>query len=172
MKPGEYFMALVITIAICFCINTVDNKIRATDKQVEQLQQQAEFLQKQITILQSSSRQVPVKHNRGGERITKQTMTVTAYNADCCGKSPDHPAYGITASGAKVQEWCTVAAGKGIPFGTKIYIPYFADKPNKGVFVVQDRGGMIKDDCIDVYIKNIDQCWEFGRQELEVWILN
>ena len=56
----------------------------------------------------------------------------------CCGKST-----GITASGAKATAWYTLAAGSGYKIGTVIYIPAFADKPNGGWFVVQDRGGAI-----------------------------
>ena len=36
-----------------------------------------------------------------------------------------------TASGANASAWYTVAAGSGYPMGTIIYIPYFADQPNR-----------------------------------------
>lgn len=100
--------------------------------------------------------------------------SVTMYTLDPaeCGKYPGDPGYGITASGNYVQDWYTVAAGPGIPFGTRIYIPYFADYPNGGVFVVQDRGGAIGDYNIDVYVSDKATALNFGRQSLEVQILD
>ena len=100
--------------------------------------------------------------------------SVTMYTLDPaeCGKYPGDPGYGITASGAYVQDWYTVAAGPGIPFGTRVYIPYFADYPNGGVFVVQDRGGAIGDYNIDVYVNDKATALNFGRQSLEVQILD
>ena len=100
--------------------------------------------------------------------------SVTMYTLDPaeCGKYPGDPGYGITASGNYVQEWYTVAAGPSIPFGTRVYIPYFADYPNGGVFVVQDRGGAIGDYNIDVYVNDKATALNFGRQSLEVQILD
>jgi 3D (Asp-Asp-Asp) domain-containing protein len=100
-------------------------------------------------------------------------MEVTAYDLsyESCGKLPNHPEYGITASGEPVKEWYTVAAGKELKFGTRVYIPYFADKPNGGVFVVQDRGGGVGNGQLDVYIEDNASCMEFGRRKLEVWVI-
>jgi len=39
------------------------------------------------------------------------------------------------------------------------------------VFTVQDRGSAVKDNCIDVYIAENAACWKFGRQRLEVWVM-
>lgn len=127
----------------------------------------------QITALKEQIDRKADKSDRSGERGTKIFMELTAYDLSyqSCGKYSDHPEYGISASGQKVKEWCTIAAGKSIPFGTQIYIPYFANKPNKGIFTVQDRGSAIKDGRIDVYIGNHADCMDFGRRQLEVYIL-
>lgn len=100
-------------------------------------------------------------------------LEATAYTLrkEECGKSKDHPLYGITASGKYVSEWQTVAMYKSIPFGTKIYIPFFKDKPNKGIFIVEDRGGLIKEGHIDIYMEDLEDALEFGRRELKVYIL-
>lgn len=93
---------------------------------------------------------------------------VTAYTADCesTGKTVGHVEYGITASGATVEEGRTIAAPSSIPFGTKIYIPYF----NK-VFSVEDRGSDIKSGRLDIYMSDREKAVEFGRQRLKVLIL-
>jgi len=99
-----------------------------------------------------------------------KTLNASAYTASTCDKLPSHPAYGITASGAKVKEWYTVAAGKSYPMGTVIYIPALKDKPNGGWFVVQDRGGAIKDNKLDIYMGTYNECIQFGRKNLECYI--
>jgi len=99
-----------------------------------------------------------------------KTLNASAYTASTCDKLPSHPAYGITASGAKVKEWYTVAAGKSYPMGTVIYIPALSDKPNGGWFVVQDRGGAIKDNKLDIYMGTYNECIQFGRKNLECYI--
>lgn len=103
-----------------------------------------------------------------------QTMRVTMYTLsyECCGKYPDDPGYGITASGAYVQEGRTVAAGPGIPFGTRVYIPAFAHWSNGGIFTVEDRGGAVGNDSIDVYVESYDTAINWGQQWIEVQILD
>lgn len=102
-----------------------------------------------------------------------EIFRVTAYDLSyqACGKYPDHPEYGITASGERVKEWHTIAAGPELPFGTRVYLPYFRDKPNRGIFVVKDRGGAVKNGCLDVFINDYDACMEFGVKYLEAYIL-
>lgn len=94
-------------------------------------------------------------------------MEVTAYTAgyESCQKTPGDPGYGITASGEKVQEHHTIAAGPSIPFGTKIYIPEFMK-----TFVVEDRGGAITDRHLDIYMKRLEDANEFGRKDIYVFI--
>lgn len=82
-------------------------------------------------------------------------------------KGPDHPEYGITASGTKVKENHTIACPKSMPFGTKIYIPYFDH-----TFVCEDRGGAITEGKLDVYMPGLQDALEFGRRELEVLVLD
>lgn len=85
--------------------------------------------------------------------------------AICCGKTT-----GITSSGARAQEWHTVAAGPAYPVGTVIYIPALADKPNGGWFVVEDRGGAISNNKIDIYMGSHSAALVFGRRNLECYV--
>ena len=50
-------------------------------------------------------------------------------------------------------------------------MPYFKDKPNKGIFVVEDRGGGVGYNRLDVYMDSYEDCMKFGRQDITVWIL-
>ena len=98
------------------------------------------------------------------------TLNASAYTASTCGKSPSDSSYGRTASGAMASSWYTVAAGSGYPIGTIIYIPYFANKANGGWFVVQDRGGAISNNRIDIYMDTLSECQMFGRRNLECYV--
>ena len=92
------------------------------------------------------------------------TLNTSAYCAASCGGNTK------TACGATASPWYTVAAGKGYAIGTIIYIPYFADQPNGGWFVVQDRGGAISNNRIDIYMDTYEECISFGRRNLECYI--
>lgn len=88
---------------------------------------------------------------------------ITAYCPcqKCCGKTD-----GITASGEKAVQGVTIATDKSIPFGTKVYIEGVGER------IVQDRGGAIKENRIDLYFNDHQSALEFGRQTKEVTILN
>ena len=95
------------------------------------------------------------------------TFRLTAYCAcvKCCGKEPGDPAYGITASGERVKENWTVAADpEVIPIGTLIQI-------NGQVYRVEDVGGLVKGNTVDIYMATHEAALDFGVQEAEVFIL-
>lgn len=97
------------------------------------------------------------------------TAEVTAYTAgiESTGKTESHPLYGVTASGTKVTEKHTIAMGKDFPFGTKVIIQGFEGV----IFEVEDRGGAITDNKIDIYMQDLQKAQDFGRQHLKVYIL-
>ena len=94
-------------------------------------------------------------------KSNKYVITAYCPCVKCCGKTD-----GITASGVKAVEGITVAMNKSIPFGTKIYIDGVGER------IVQDRGGAIKGNKIDLYFDSHQKALEFGRQIKEVTILN
>lgn len=95
------------------------------------------------------------------------TLNASAYCAcyKCCGKST-----GTTASGQKATAWYTVAAGSGYPLGTIIYVPALSGNANGGWFVVQDRGGAISNNHIDIFVGSHSEALQFGRRNLECYI--
>ncbi|QHZ58619.1 hypothetical protein M655_024945 [Brevibacillus sp. NSP2.1] len=92
---------------------------------------------------------------------------VTAYTAgpESTGKTRDHPAHGITASGARVREGITAACPPELPFGTRVHIEGVGER------VCLDRGGAIKGRRLDVYIADRSEALRFGRRKLEVEII-
>ena len=95
------------------------------------------------------------------------SLNTSAYCAcmSCCGKTN-----AITSSGAVAKEWYTIAAGPGYPIGTVMYIPALADKPNGGWFVVEDRGGTISNNKIDIYMGSHSSAIIFGRRNLQCYV--
>lgn len=95
-------------------------------------------------------------------------VVATAYDPSSC-----YPYAGTsTASGTAPEEFRTIAAWQGLPFGTKVYIPYFDSAPNHGIFIVEDRGGAITENKIDIFFDSNQKALQFGRRTLQVYILN
>lgn len=97
------------------------------------------------------------------------TFKITAYTAgaESTGKSPGHPAYGITASGVKVRENHTIAADWTIlPPGTTLKIEGLPH-----IYTVEDRGSAIKGNRLDIYIADLEAALKWGVQERKVIIL-
>jgi 3D (Asp-Asp-Asp) domain-containing protein len=94
------------------------------------------------------------------------SFTVTAYCCCkiCCGKEPEHPAYGITASGKRATEGRTIAVDPSIiPLGTTVYL-------NGNPYIAEDTGSAIKGKKIDLFINDHQRAKVFGVQEMEVKI--
>lgn len=140
-----------------------------------QLEEQQEEVQEEIVQESEMPENMEVivdENNELAKRVegitpTVRSMNVSAYCAciKCCGKTD-----GETASQTQVKEWYTVAAGEGYEMGTIIYIPYLADKPNQGWFVVEDRGDAIDNSKLDIYFTTDEAAMEFGRHQLECYI--
>jgi 3D (Asp-Asp-Asp) domain-containing protein len=95
-----------------------------------------------------------------------EECTVTWYTADTCGKAPDHPAYGITASGLPVEEGVTCAVDPAvIPLGSEVRVLY-ADG-SAGTFRATDTG--VKGEWVDIYTPSYDYAVQCGLQRLTVY---
>ncbi|PYI53053.1 3D domain-containing protein [Paenibacillus flagellatus] len=110
--------------------------------------------------------------NAGGERpVVKRVLnsTLTAYTAgaESTGKTPSHPAYGITRSGSKAEEGRTVAVDPSIiPLGSTVLIEGI------GVRKAEDTGSAIKGSRIDVYMNDLEEAVEFGvKKNVKVFVL-
>lgn len=91
-----------------------------------------------------------------------QIYKITAYCscAKCCGKST-----GITAMGTKATAGRTVAASSQFSFGTKLNI-------NGHTYTVEDRGGAIKGNKIDIYVNSHAEALAWGVRYLPVSVVN
>jgi 3D (Asp-Asp-Asp) domain-containing protein len=192
MKPLKYITALIICLAFVFLAHSalevtekvsalsnenaaLKTKIGALSLQIDNnhdtisaYQAQIDSMTQQITVMQQEQAVLKERTDyldRGGDRGEKKIMHCTAYWEGSCGKSPDDPLYGITASGEYVREGF-VAAGLELRIGTKVYIPSLGK-----TYTVMDRGGAIDNGDLDIYMPTRSACMAFGVQDLEAWIM-
>ena len=115
-----------------------------------------------IEIIPEEVSVVPVTTSRSNE-VTRSndTYKITAYCAcvQCCGKTD-----GITASGAKVQPNHTIAAPSRFAFGTQIKIGDI-------IYTVEDRGGAITGNRIDIYFETHQEALNWGVRYMEIEVL-
>ena len=90
-----------------------------------------------------------------------KTYKITAYCpcSKCCGKST-----GRTASGTKATAGRTVAAPSNFAFGTKLNI-------GGHVYTVEDRGGAINGNKIDIYVSSHQAALQWGVRYLTVSVV-
>lgn len=94
--------------------------------------------------------------SRGSENSSKTiTVEATAYYVG-----------NRTASGTTPRANRTIAASGNYAFGTKMYIPALGN-----TYVVEDRGGAVTGNKIDIYFNTHEECVRFGRRNLQVQVL-
>lgn len=86
-------------------------------------------------------------------------VEATAYSS----AEPGMSAY--TATGTLCRHGVIATDPNFIPLGTKVYIPGY------GYAVAEDTGGAIVGNVIDVAFDSVAECYEFGRQFLEIYII-
>ena len=97
------------------------------------------------------------------------SMESTAYtlSQSCTGRSPDHPLFGVTASGMQAQVGVVAVDTNVIPFHTRLYIEGY------GFAVAGDRGGAIRGYKVDVFLNSMEEVRQWGRRHnVQVWILD
>lgn len=115
---------------------------------------------KVVTSRSSTSR--TSNTNTPTKTSSTQMYKVTAYCscAKCCGKTT-----GITASGTRAAAGRTVATSSKFSFGTKLNI-------NGKTYVVEDRGGAITGNRIDIYMNSHAAALAWGVKYLPVSVVN
>lgn len=102
------------------------------------------------------------ENNTEGKTSKVKVYKITAYCScsKCCGSY----ASGYTSSGTKATAGRTVAAPSSLPFGTKLKI-------NGNTYVVEDRGGAIKGNRIDIYVNSHSAALSWGVKYLPVEVV-
>jgi len=127
-------------------------KIKLSEQVIKEPIDKIVQIQKNVTTSRSGS----TVSTTGETKIFK----VTAYCAcsKCCGKQT-----GITASGTRATAGRTIAASSQFGFGTKLLI-------NGNVYTVEDRGGAIQGNKIDIYMDTHAEALQWGVKYLPVQV--
>ena len=151
-------------------IKEITYKIKyQNEEEIERIKLSEEIIKEPVNKIVQIQRNVT---SRSGITTAKATTTevagttkiykVTAYCscAKCCGAH----ASGYTSSGTKATAGRTVAASGQFSFGTKLLI-------NGQEYVVEDRGGAIKGNKIDVYMNSHAEALAWGVKYLPVQVV-
>jgi 3D (Asp-Asp-Asp) domain-containing protein len=76
--------------------------------------------------------------------------------------------YGITKSGAQTVPGVAAADPSVLPLGSLIFVE---NSHYRGVFRILDTGRLVKGRIVDIYMTHYDDAVNFGRQPVEVTIL-
>ena len=114
-------------------------------------------VQKKVTSRSSTLPRVSNTSTTGG---TVYKITAYCPCAKCCGKTN-----GRTASGTKATAGRTVAASSKFSFGTKLNI-------GGHVYTVEDRGGAINGNKIDIFVNSHAEALAWGVRYLNVNVVN
>ncbi len=114
-----------------------------------------------------------VQTSRSGSLAYSKVINAnaTAYDASSCGKSPSHPAYGITATGRKATYGVVAVDPRVIPLGSRLYIESADGKYVYGTAIAADTGGAIKGNRIDLCFNTRSEAISFGRRNMKVYVL-
>lgn len=111
-------------------------------------------------VVNNTTSRGDVESRKDNSGYVKFTATAYCGCAKCCGKST-----GKTASGTIATAGRTVAMPSSYSFGTKIEIQ------GMGTYIVEDRGGAIKGNRIDIFFSNHQKALDFGRRTVYLKVL-
>lgn len=134
-------------------------------EEIERIELSSKVIKEPVNKIVQIQTKVTSRYSSRGSGVTTATSgkyKVTAYCAcvKCCGKTN-----GITASGTRATANRTVAAPSSFAFGTKIQM-------NGQTYVVEDRGGAIQGNRIDLYMNSHSEALAWGVRYLDVKIVN
>ena len=128
------------------------------DNQQEEIYNVNSKLSKLKTDIDSLQKELDERSKPKWTPLTAELSFYTA-SSDECGSSN-----GVTASGKQVQEKRTIAMSSEYPFGTKVMIDGIE-------YEVQDRGGIIDSNKIDIYVPTKSEALRRGRYTTTVYVL-
>lgn len=102
------------------------------------------------------------------EKIDDVLLTHYCICKKCCGKTPEHPAYGITASGREAEPYISVAVDpKVIPLGSTVWLVYEDGRTVE--CRADDTGGAIKGSRIDLCVPSHSEALQLGIDRVTVY---
>lgn len=101
--------------------------------------------------------------------IENATVTHYCICEKCCGKSPDHPAYGITASGRAAEPYVSIAVDPAmIPLGSIVYVDYGDGELHE--YRADDTGSGVAGAHIDLCVASHEEALQLGVRTAKVYV--
>lgn len=154
-------------------LNEKQNSIEELQKEIKELQEKDKTIEKDIKKIKTAKNKATTTRGSTSRSVTASTTPITGTEKwiwantsaycpckHCCGKTN-----GITASGTKATAGRTIAASSSYKFGTKIEIE------GMGIYVVEDRGGAITGNKIDIFFNTHSEALKFGRRQLKIRVV-
>lgn len=149
-----------VTYKVKYQNNTEIERTKISEKIIKKPVDKIVQIQEKVTVTSRSSTTSRVSSSKkSGSKVKIYKVTAYCACAKCCGKST-----GRTASGKKATAGRTVAAPSTFKFGTKLSI-------NGKTYVVEDRGGAIKGNRIDLYVESHSAALRWGVKYLPVEVV-
>jgi len=127
------------------------DKFEGEEKEVQDLLSE---IKKRIAAVQPS----------GMTLVGEWEMVATAYYAFGSGGN-DINGNGITATGLRARKGIVAVDPRIIPLGTKLFIPGY------GEALAADTGGWIKNYRVDLCFETLEDCFNFGRRKIRVYLV-
>lgn len=146
------FLAIIVfVLTFCYSMALISSKAETMGKTISKANGQVHTVEVVKCVFIEDKQIEPIKW---------LTFTAYAYDSDvaCCGKTD-----GITRSGIKAVEGITIAADWSVlPVGTVVYIEGIGER------IVQDTGGAIKGNKIDIFVSSHKIGVNFGKQTVRL----
>jgi 3D (Asp-Asp-Asp) domain-containing protein len=159
---------ILFLVALCAMLFTYGWMSVETGK----LEQECSRLEAEIELLQSENADLREQQAQLGRRMEAwlDEWAVDVWESSAYAPLDPRAKEGIcysgdpavTASGAEVVPGVTAAAGPDVPFGTLVRIR------GAGFREITDRGGRIRDGCIDLAVATREEALRWGRKNVKV----
>ena len=95
------------------------------------------------------------------------------YKKKIVGKATAYCTGTITSTGRRAQPGVVAVDPREIPYGSKLYIVSSDNRYVYGYAIAGDTGGFIHNSTtvVDLYIRGYDACKQFGRRNVEIYVL-
>ena len=136
----------------------LENKNKELEETIEKVR--VSKLNKKTTVTSRSGSTARTESTNSNEKWIWANVSAYCACSKCCGKTN-----GVTASGTKATVGRTIAAPSSYSFGTKIELE------GLGTYIVEDRGGAIQGNKIDVYFASHSEALAFGRKKIRMRVV-
>ena len=169
-KPNPYYLAIIVwALFIVVLLLTMDKPaeepVTVGEVKVVLLETQPDQTQEAERVAEEPDDGIDLTKMK---QIVNATVTAYCICKECCGKDPDHPYYGITASGRPAEPYVSVAVDPFmIPLGSTVYLDYGDGMLRE--FRADDTGGAVVGAHIDVCMATHEEALEHGVREARVY---